>query len=129
MPTGNYIQDKGYNAGAAITKFRAVKWDTPEETVTPVTADTDPVVGIAQVGVTAGEILRGKGVSVRRMGASEMEASAAIVKGALVAMTADGRAVTAVTGDRVLGICDEAATAATQRIRVTLSLPGTILAA
>lgn len=127
MATGNYVMDKGYDAAAAITKFRAVKFSA-EETVTPVTADTDVVAGIAQVGVTAGEITRGKGVSVRRMGSSEMEASAAIAVGALVAFTADGRAVTAVVGDRVIGVCDEAAGQAGERIRVTLSLPGTILA-
>lgn len=125
MATGNYIQDKGYDAAVAITKFRAVKFSAAE-TVTPVTADTDMVAGIAQVGVTAGEILKGKGVSVRRMGASEMEASAAIAINAEVAMTADGRAVTAVAGDRVIGICDEAAGASAERIRVTLGLPGYI---
>ena len=35
--TRNYIQDKGYNAAAALTKFRAVKF-TAAETVGPVTA-------------------------------------------------------------------------------------------
>lgn len=128
MATGNYIQDKGYDAAAAITKFRAVKFSA-EETVTPVVAATDPVAGIAQVSVTAAEILKGKGCAIRRMGASEMEASAAIAVGALIAMTVDGRAVTAVTGNRVIGVCDEAAAVAGERIRATLSLPGTILAA
>jgi hypothetical protein len=127
MATGNYIQDKGYNAAVAITKFRAVKFSAAE-TVTPVTADTDAVAGIAQVGVTAGEILRGKGVQVRRMGASELEASAAIPIQSEVAITADGRGIVAVAGDRVIGICDEAALNAAERIRVTLSLPGYIKA-
>ena len=40
MATGNYILDKGYNAAAAITKFRAVKYSAAE-TVTPVTGIAD----------------------------------------------------------------------------------------
>lgn len=128
MATGNYVQDKGYNAAAAITKFRAVKFTTVGETVTPVTAAADPVAGIAQVAVSAGEITRGKGVAVRRMGASEMEASVAINPGQLVSITTDGRAKVAAATERVIGICDEGSAAAGDRIRVTLSLPGTILA-
>lgn len=124
MPaTGNYIMDKGYDAAAAITKFRAVKFSA-EETVTPVTAATDVIAGVAQVGVTAGELARGKGVSVRRMGATEMECSAAIAVGALVGMAADGRCKTAATGERVIGVCDEATAGAGERARVTLNLPG-----
>ena len=119
MATGNYIQDKGYNAAAAITKFRAVKFSAGE-TVTPVTAATDAIAGVAQVGVSAGEIVRGKGVSVRRMGATEWECSAAIAIGALVAMAADGRCKTAATGERVVGICDEATLNAAERARVTM---------
>lgn len=119
MATGNYVQDKGYNAAAAITKFRAVKFSAAE-TVTPVTAATDVIAGVAQVGVSAGEIVRGKGVSVRRMGATEWECSAAIAIGAMVAMAADGRCKTAATGERVVGECDEATGAAGERARVTL---------
>jgi hypothetical protein len=127
MATGNYLQDKGYNAAAAITKFRAVKFSALE-TVTPVTAEADVPCGIAQVGVTAGEITRGKGVQVRRMGASEMEASIAINPGQLVSITTDGRAQVAVATERVIGVCDEGCSNAGERIRVTLSLPGFILA-
>jgi len=127
MATGNYLQDKGYNAAAAITKFRAVKFSALE-TVTPITAEVDVPCGIAQVAVSAGEIVRGKGVSVRRFGASEMEASIAINPGQLVSITADGRAQVAVATERVIGVCDEGAANAGERIRVTLSLPGFILA-
>lgn len=119
MPTGNYIQDKGYKVAAAITKFRAVKFSAAE-TVTPVTAATDVIAGVAQVGVTAGEITRGKQVSIRRMGATEWECSAAIAIGAMVTMAADGRCKTAATGERVVGMCDEATANAGERARVTL---------
>jgi hypothetical protein len=114
MATGNFIQDKGYDAAVAITKFRAVKFSA-EEVVTPVTAATDVACGVAQVGVTAAEILKGKGVLVRRMGATEMEC-------------ADGRCKPAVATERVIGVCDEATAAAGERARVTLNLPGNILA-
>jgi hypothetical protein len=127
MATGNHLLDKGYDAAAVITKFRAVKFSA-EETVTPVTAATDVPVGIAQFDVSAAELAKGKGVLVRGYGASEMEASAAIAVGALVAMTTNGRAVTAVATNRVIGVCEEAAGAAGERIRVKLSLPGNILA-
>jgi hypothetical protein len=127
MATGNHLLDKGYDAAAVITKFRAVKFSA-EETVTPVTAATDVPVGIAQFDVSAAELAKGKGVLVRGYGASEMEASAAIAVGALVAMTTNGRAVTAVATNRVIGVCEEAAANAGERIRVKLSLPGNILA-
>jgi len=125
MATGNYIQDKGYDASAAITKFRGVKFTAgTEEAVTPVTAATDQIAGVAQVSVSAGEITRGKGVSVRRMGATEWECSAAIAIGVPVAMAADGRCKTAAAGERVVGVCDEPTLNAGERARVTLGGAG-----
>jgi hypothetical protein len=127
MPTGNYLQDKGYDAAVAITKGRAVKFSAVE-TVTPVTAATDLVVGIAVHSVTAGEILQGKGAVVRRAGAAVMEASEAITVGAEVSLTAAGKAAVSAAAERVIGICDEAAGADGEYIRITLSLPGYIKA-
>jgi Uncharacterized conserved protein (DUF2190) len=128
MPaTGNYIMDKGYDAAAALTKFRAVKFSA-EETVTPVTGSADVVAGIAQVDVSAAELAKGKGVAVRVMGASEMESNEAIAVGQLVACHTNGTAKVAVATNRVIGVCVEASTAIGQRIRVQLNLPGNILA-
>jgi hypothetical protein len=62
------------------------------------------------------------------MGATEMECSAAIAVGQLVSMAADGRCKPAVATERVIGVCDEATAAAGERARVTLNLPGNILA-
>jgi hypothetical protein len=123
MATGNYVMDKGYNAAAAITKFRGVKFSA-EEVVTPVTAATDVIAGVAQVAVSAGEITKGKGCSVRVMGASEWECSAAIAVGALVTMAADGRCKTGAAGERVVGLCVEATATAGDRARVQLITPG-----
>lgn len=127
MATGNHLLDKGYDAAAAITKFRAVKFSA-EETVTPVTADTDVPVGIAQVSVSADELAAGKGVQVRGYGASEMEANEAIAVGQLLSMHTNGTAKIAAAGDRVIGVCEEACAAPGERIRAKLSLPGYILA-
>ena|SRR5215831_5152291 len=120
MATGNFVLDKGYRAAAAITKFRAVKFSAAE-TVTPVTAITDTIAGIAQFGVSSAEILRGKGCLTRVQGQSEMEASAAIAVGAIVSAGTDGRAKTAATGERVIGTCvGHPATNAGDRITVRL---------
>jgi hypothetical protein len=125
MPaTGNFVLDKGFDAAAAITKFRAVKLSA-DETVTPVTAITDRSIGVEQFGVSAAEILKGKGASVRLMGITEMEVSANVAVGDLVSAGTDGRAKTAATGERVIGECVKGTTAgAGARISVQLNLPG-----
>ena len=105
--TRNYIQDKGYNAAAALTKFRAVKFSAAE-TVTPVTAATDVIAGVVQHDVTAEEILQGKGASIAVEGDTLMECAGNIAIGALVTVSATGLAVSATTGDRVIGHCVEA---------------------
>jgi len=105
--TRNYIQDKGYDAAEALTKYRAVKF-TAAETVGPITADTDVVAGVVQHDVTAGEILRGKGASIAVEGDTLMECTANIAIGALVVISANGRATTGTAGDRVIGHCVEA---------------------
>lgn len=125
--TRNYVQDKGYNAAAALTKGRAVKSTGNPEEVTPVTAATDPVFGISVFDVSAGEILKGKGASIVTMGAAVMEAAGAINEGDLIAPSANGRAQVAVSTNRVIGQAIEAASGAGKYCRVQLSLPGTIL--
>lgn len=127
MATANYIQDKGYNAAVALVKYRAVKFSAAE-TVTPVTAATDLVAGVNQFDVSTPEIAKGKGATVRRAGASIMEASEQLAVGDEIAIATDGRAQVATTTERVIGICDEAASGAGKFARVTLSLPGYIKA-
>lgn len=125
MPAyGNFVLDKGYDAAAALTKYRAVKFSA-EETVTPVTAITDQVAGIEQFGVTAAELLKGKGASVREMGISEMEIAATIAVGQMVTINASGLAKPAANGERIVGVCVKGATfAAGERCAVRLTLPG-----
>lgn len=124
MATSNDVMTKGYNAAAALTKYRAVKFSAAE-TVTPVTAITDVVCGIVQNTLTTNDItVRGTGAQVRVMGASLVEAAAAITIGALVSINASGQAKAAATGERVIGMCVEAASGAGKYARVQLVIPG-----
>lgn len=127
MPAyGNYGLDKGYDAAVALTKYRFCKFSA-EETVTVVTAKTDACAGVSQFGVTAAEILKGKGASVRVEGISEVEVSATVTVGDLAGLTANGTIRTAVSGDRVVGEVRSGATGAGSRCSVHLALPGYIL--
>ena len=118
---GNHILDKGYDAAAAITKYRAVKLHATTETVTPVAASTDIVYGIAQNEVTTAELAKKKGVAVRAEGITEWEVAAAVTRGQEVMAAADGRATPA-TGatNRVAGLVLEGADAAGKRATVRL---------
>jgi len=124
----NFVLGRGYDAAAAITKFRAVKLTTAENTVTPVTASTDITVGVAEFDCTAADILKGKGVTVNHIGIVTMEANAAITVGQLVMADTVGRAIVATSTNRIVGLCvGNPAGGAGERISVLLSLPGTIL--
>jgi hypothetical protein len=123
--TRNYLQDKGYNAAAALTKFRAVKFSAAE-TITPVTGITDMVAGVVQHDVTAGEILKGKGGSIAVEGDTMWEASAAITIGQRVTIAADGRCKALAAGERTMGHCVEAATGAGKYARIHLALNGDV---
>jgi len=126
--TSNQVESKGFNAAAAITKGRAVKSTGNPEEVTPVTAATDVVFGIAVFDVSAGEIARGKGATVVLIGQAVMEASEAINEGQLISPTATGTAQVAAATERVIGVAMEAASGAGKYFKIHLSLPGTILA-
>ena len=128
--TSNQLESKGFNlaAGQTVSKGRAVKLTTTPEEVTPVTAVTDKVIGIAVFDVSAAELLRGKGVTAVVVGQAVMEASAAIAVGDLIAPSANGRAQVAVATNRVIGEAMEAASGAGKYFKIHLTLPGTILA-
>jgi hypothetical protein len=122
MAYGNFDLDKGYNAAAAITKFRAVKFSAAE-TVTPVTAIADRPIGWAQFTVTTADLARGKGASVRVDGITEAEAAGAIAVGVQCQLETDGRVSAAVgaSGKRLVGMCvGHAAVNAGDRIAMEL---------
>ena len=123
---GNFILDKGYDAGGVIRKYRAVKFSA-DETVVEITASTDICIGVEQFGVTAPEQAKGKGASVRTAGRSLMEAGAAIALGVAVMADTQGRAITATATNRVIGVTEDAAGAAGDQVSVMLDLPSAIL--
>jgi hypothetical protein len=106
MAWGNFLLDIGHDAAAAVGKFKVVKYSAAE-TVTPVTAITDIMAGVAQFDVTAGDITRGKGSSDRVMGVSEVVATGAIAVGVYCQLEADGRvsAMVGASGKRIVGVC------------------------
>lgn len=121
MPSyGNFIIDKGYDAEAAITKYRAVKKGATAEGVIQCAVLGERGRGVSQFDVAAADLTRGKGVSVREEGITEWEAGAAIASEALVTVDAQGRCVTAATGQAVWGEARQAASGAGVRISVHL---------
>lgn len=130
MAWGNFVVDIGMDAAVALTKFRICKYSAAE-TVTPVTGIADVPAGVSQFAVTAGDILRGKGQTVRVIGVSEVEASGAIAVGALCQLEADGRVktITGASGARVVGKCvGNPSTNAGDRISMLINSVPTTLA-
>ena len=122
MAYGNFVLDKGYDAAAALTKFRFCKM-TNAGKATPVTAITDYPLGVAQFEVLSTELTRGKGASVRLIGISEVEASGAINPGTVCTLELDGRvcALVGASGKRIVGIClDKGAVNAGDRVAMEL---------
>lgn len=120
-----FVLSRGFDAEAAITKHRAVKAGTIAESVIPVAAATDVALGVAEFDVTAAEMTKGKQASVQMAGIVEMEASAALVAGALVGLAANGRAAAAGAGVRTIGVVvGNPAAGAGERVSVLLALPG-----
>lgn len=96
MPAyGNVGRDKGYDVEAAVVKYRAVKGGVGAESVTPITAVTDLVKGVTLFHVTAADILRGKGATIREEGIVEWEAGGVIAKDTEVTIDVLGRCVSA----------------------------------
>lgn len=123
MPAyGNFQRDKGYDADAVITKFRAVKAGATAESVTPCTVLGEQGIGVSQFGVTTAELTKGKGASVREDGTTEWEAGGVIGREVDVTVDASGRCVAAAATQRVWGKSRQAASGAGVRIAVDLAV-------
>jgi len=127
MADSNFVMGRGFLASAAITKHRAVKAHASiAETVSPVSAEGDEVLGVAKFDVSAADIERGKTVSVDMMGIVELEAAATIAVGDNVAIDGNGAGVQANSGARTIGVCVGNPGDSGDRISVMLSLPGVV---
>lgn len=94
----------GYNAAAALTKYKAVKM-SDDMTVTPVTAEGDVWVGVSQYGVTLAEIDQGKGASITHMGVELMVVGVGgVAEGTIGVLDATGGVIASNSGARPLGI-------------------------
>src|SRR5574342_81830 len=125
MADSNFVLSRGFDAAAAVTKRRFVKVSAVD-TVTPVTAASDVVCGVARYDVTAADILRGKGVSVDMMGIAEVEASAAITINTLVGISANGRLAASGAGVRTVGLALTSAANAGDTVTVLLMVPSVL---
>lgn len=107
MAWGNFVLDKGFLATASLTKYRCVKFGPASEQVSPVTAITNDIVGVAQFSISAAELADGKDASVRVMGVSEVEAAGAIAFGSWCTLEANGTVsqLVAASGKRIVGKC------------------------
>lgn len=128
---GNYLLDKSAAPTAPITKFRFVKATGVQSSysdgnkigVTAMAANTDIPMGVAQESVTSVDIGRGKGLPLRMMGISEMEAGSVVAAGDQISTDSVGRATTigqSGAGSTCYGIAMTSAAAIGNRVAVRL---------
>jgi len=91
---------KNFIAEAAVAPYRIVKFGTNDDSVVQAAAAADASIGVN--GALAGDI--GKRVDIVLLGATEVEYGAAVTRGDLLTADADGKAVPAIAGNRVIGI-------------------------
>lgn len=129
MADSQFVVGRGFDASAAIVKARAVKPHASlAETVSPVSAEGDEVIGVAEFDVSTADIARGKGCSVQMMGIVELEVAATIAVGDPVAIDATGVGVAPNSGARTIGMCVGHPGGTGDRVSVLLWLPGVITA-
>jgi hypothetical protein len=117
---------KGYLAGGAIGKFRAVEL-AAGEVVTQANAGTDAIIGICQEEITAGDATNGRIASVQMNGVSRCIAGASFAIGSTVMTDGTGRVITATATNRQIGIALQAAAAANDHVDVSLTISGTVI--
>ena len=91
----NVILNKKYKAGAAIARYRLVKFGADDETVIQGAAAGDDLIGAYD---GASDAALGDGVDVMHVGIADVEAGGTITRGALLTSDATGRAVAASPG-------------------------------
>ena len=122
------ILDKAFEANEAMPIYRFVKLVTAEDRdVDLCDSQGELAIGVVQAEVTADDATNSRFVNVRMMGASVVEANGSLTKFAEVTTDAAGKAELAATGDRVLGIALDDASADTDLIAVLLTPAGRVV--
>lgn len=94
---------KTYDAEAAITKYRIVKFGAADEGVLMAAAATDLLVGVSNI---LGAEAAGDPCDVIRSGIAKVEYGAAVTRGQLLTANASGQAIPAVTTNQVIGVAE-----------------------
>ncbi len=92
---------ENFTADAAIFPYRIVKFGTTDGNITTATAATDFLVGVSN---RLGALAAGRRVDVVVCGIAEIEFAGNITRGALLTSNVNGKAVTAVAGNRIIGV-------------------------
>ena len=100
----NPILTKSYDAEAAITARRIVKFGAADYGVVQGAANTDALIGVADLGADAA----GDRVDVHRGGLADVEYGGNVTRGDLLTTDGNGRAITAVAGAgvRAIGVAE-----------------------
>ena len=99
---GNPTLTKSYDAGAAITKCRIVKFGASDGAVIQGAAAADLVVGVAE-GL---DVASGDRVDVIRTGIAEVEYGGTVTRGQRLVSDASGKAVTGASDQQTVGVAE-----------------------
>jgi len=122
----NYVMDLPFVVTEAITKYRAVKLGTADQTIDAADTAGEAILGIAQETATAQDATDGRVIAVAVLGTAVWEADAAVAIGDKLRVSGDGQAaqLAATTADQnQVGIALTAASNAGEYFTVLLT-PG-----
>jgi hypothetical protein len=120
------LLDASYKGLTALSAMTFVKTHaTDPQGVIPCSAIGEFVLGVAGADVSTAQATEGKTeIKVGTLGIYWVVAGAAVALGAEIATDAAGKAITAVSTNRIVGICKKAAANAGELCLVELAGPG-----
>lgn len=121
MAGPNYVLDKGFVAGGAISQYRLVTLAANGVSVSQAAAQGVQCIGVSQETASAGDVTNGRVVAVRLMGISRCVAGAIMATaGVPVTASADGGVEPAAAADLVIGLLLQPAAAIGNHVDVLL---------
>lgn len=125
MPGQNTGRNKSFKPTEPVAIYRGViqvmVGDSHEHCEYPANANELPL-GVTQETINQANVDEGRAIAVMLAGSAFLEASAAIALNAPVALTVDGRGVTAGLSNFIIGYCRVPVTAAGQLTVVELTI-------